>query len=246
MWIDEIRSRVRENRRLQDSDITESIQQAFNEYSGYYQHIVSEDYVTTSSSEYTLPTNWKTNFSYIISLEYPTAEVLAADNPTNLPIPAYRETSEYSVVTTSTTSSLYLFFDIDEGETYRLKYVIPYSSESVSDVPTNHVGALMNLATSYVLVKLAAIFAQSSDYSLEAETVDYKSHSKQYLEQAEWYRKRWEQVAGLSADGTAEGFVDPSQSGSYCTTKTIEREGKHSYRMFRPSYERTAYNTSRT
>lgn len=235
MWIDQLRSRVRESKRLTDDDINESIEQALSEYGGYYPYHVDVTVTSTGDSSYALPTNWVNGFSSIISLEYPLAEILIESNPNDYPIPAIRETTDYSIVG----KTLHLMFEFPENEELRYTYVLPHDSESIESIPSHYKGAVMNLSTSYLLMKLAAIFAQSSDYRLAAEAVDYQNRADDYLEQARWYRQRWEQVLGIgeySTDPNDNVFDVGETERSSSVLRHVEIDSRH--RMFRPSYSR--------
>jgi len=97
IWLEYLQSRLKEYESLTENDIRESLEQAFNEYSGYHQKRRTTTIMYTDSKFITLPEDWKPGFSYICSLEYPLASVLIESNPNNLPIPAIRETTDYQL-----------------------------------------------------------------------------------------------------------------------------------------------------
>jgi len=240
MWIDDIRSRIQEHERLEESDIVECIDQALGEYSGYFPKTSETDIPSDESYTYAMPGDWTTGFSYIVRVEYPLTEDLLVDNPESYPIPAIREPSDYQISDLGVTKLLYAFFEVPTGESIRMRYVVPYTYDDASSVPSHHTGAVVNLATSYALCKMAAVYSQSVYYELEAEAVDYKSRASDYLKQASWYRKRYEEVLGI--EGSTKGtLVDGEQENfGESTAQLKELEVDYTHRMFRPSYYRVA------
>jgi len=237
MWIDEIRSRVQEDKRLKESDIIGAIEQALNEYSGYYPNNAYSLVISNGTSSYDLPNNWSNGFSVIHALEYPLAENLLIDNPQHYPIPAIRELSDYFVQN----EKLYIQFSVPDTESFRVYYTVPYTMDSSLDIAPHHQSAIINLATSYALTKLGVIFAQTVDYQFDAEAVDYKDRNNEYIKQATWYRNRWEQVMGLgsyAANNDDNAFEVGTEAPSYSYTRQFNRTNQYHYRMFQPTYER--------
>jgi hypothetical protein len=235
MWIDQIRSRVREDKRLTNDDIQESISQALTEYSGYYPNEQVYNITCDNSLAYSLPTEWIRGFSQINSIEYPITEELVVSNPNGYSIPAFRETSDYII----SDEKLYLLFDVSQDDIVRIRYIIPYTSDDLTDIPVHHEGAILNLSTSYTLAKLASIFAQTTDHSFSAEAVDYKDRSTEYLKLTTWYRNRWEQVMGFGSYANDDNVFDiGTEPAPSVYLKKFDVEARYQHRMFRPSYEK--------
>lgn len=238
-WLEEIRSRVQENRRLLDPDIEEVMMQALDEYSGYQPQYIDIAYVSDGTKTYNVPMNWINNFSQIITVEYPLAETLIVSNPNNYPIPAIREVSDYSLLTVTTPYKVLLYFEIPLGESFRMRYSIPYTINDYELLPGHYRSAVINLATAYAFLKLSSIYAQSTDLNLQAESVDYKERASEYTRLANWYKDRWELVMGLGKYASDKGdnlfdAGDNKESRSYIKSFAISRE----HRMFKPSNER--------
>jgi hypothetical protein len=239
MWIDQLQSRLREHKRLEEHDIEESLVQALNEYNGYYPAVMN--YVIESSGVQILdlPDTWVSKFSAISKLEYPLAEDLLIDNPSGYPIPAIHEESDYCIQIIGEEEKLIVLFDFPTGTNLRIYYMTPYTVDNCESIPYHHQGAILNLATSYALAKLAAVYSQSVKYEVQADTVDYRSRISEYLGQASWYRDKWEQVMLLGKYATdttvrTEYGVDQVQIGIIKErTYVVDR----THRLFHPSYE---------
>ena len=238
-WLEEIRSRVQENRRLFDSDIEESIRQALDEYSGYQPQYIDAKITSNGLNSYDVPILWKNDFSRIITMEYPLAEVLIIDNPDNFPIPAIREIQDYSLLTVTSPYKILVHFNIPENDSFRIRYTIPYTIDDYNSIPGHYRSAVINLATAYTFLKLSSIYAQSTDLNLQAESVDYKERASEYIRLANWYKDRWELVMGLGkyASDKEDNIFDTddnTSSRSYIKSFAINRD----HRMFKPSNER--------
>ena len=241
-WLEEIRSRVQENRRLLNTDIEESMLQALDEYSGYQPNYTDVMLVSNGTKVFTIPEQWKNGFSQIVTVEYPLAENLILDNPNNYPIPAIRETSDYSLLTVTNPYKLLITFDVPIDDTIRIRYTLPYTLSDYENIPGHYRSAVINLATAYSLLKLSSIYAQSTDLNLQAESVDYKERASEYTRLANWYKDRWELVMGLG-----KYAIDKEDNMFDADDKTISRSYLKSYainrdhRMFRPSNERKRF-----
>lgn len=244
IWIDHLHSRLKEHSQLDEEDIKESLSQAFSEYNGYHQRENVVSLVSDGSGIFELPSTWDNEFSRIENVEYPLAEDLMESNPSGYPIPAMHETSDYAVHTIEDAVKLVVFFECDDGDTLRMFYSLPYSIDTAEMVPAHHQGALLNLATSYALAKLAAVYSQSVMYDIEAEAIDYKGRASEYLKQATWYRDLWEQMLGIgkySGKETAFGQdIDDDSSSGFVASAVFPVDRSH--RMFKPSYEKPAPN----
>lgn len=242
-YLEEIRSRVQENRRLLNTDIDESMIQALDEYSGYQPQYKDVMLLSSGNKVFDIPEGWQSGFSQIIAVEYPLAETLILDNPENYPIPAIRETSDYSILNVTTPYKLLIVFDVPIGEFIRIRYSLPYTITDYETIPGHYRSAVINLATAYALLKLSSIYAQSTDLNLQAESVDYKERASEYTRLANWYKDRWELVMGLG-----KYAIDKEDNMFDADDKTISRSYLKSYainrdhRMFKPSNERKRFS----
>ncbi len=243
LWIDHLQSRLQEHSQIHTDDIQESLVQAFNEYSGYHQYTQTHDITSTGENIVSLSSSWVQGYSRIENIEYPLTEVLMDSNPEGYPIPAYQEPSGYNIQTISNEQKLVILFNFPIDSVLRVHYFIPYTIHLAAYVPHHHRGAILNLATSYALAKLSAVYSQSIRYDIEADAVDYKGRASEYLKQASWYRDLWEKNLGIgkyaSEDTDFGQDIDEDTTG-YIASKTLEVDRQS--RLFRPSYERKAYN----
>lgn len=238
MIIDQLQSRVKESERLTVSDLEECIIQAVNEYSGYYPRRMSVSLTSDGTRVYSLPIDWKEQFSYIEYLEYPRTEELLTSNPYKYPIPAIREASDYRVHRIHGHDTLLIMFDVPATEMLEITYCIPYTQDTICDLPQHHYTAFLNVATSYAFLKIAAIYGQSVNYQIGAEAVDYQNKTTEFIKQATWYRDRWEQFAGLGKYADNEKneptVNNPTVGLVYQKSISINRASQ----LFRPSYAR--------
>lgn len=249
LWFDQLQSRLQDKDHLSEDDLSESIQQALNEYNGYFPKACTITIKSSGEKVYALPDNWLSGISQLQYLEYPLVDVLIVSNPNNYPIPAYRTTNDYKVCLIQNEPRLYLLFDIPKDEYFCISYTIHHTIDALESIPAHHSAAVLNLATSYILMKLASLYSQSIMVELQAEAVDFKSKSKMYQEQSGYYRDLWEKMMSIGK------YLDQRNSNQFlnddayvsCPSSvskrfTIDRR----FRMFRPSYEGYSFRYNST
>lgn len=103
------------------------------------------------------------------------------------------------------------------GENFLAWYTAQHTlTAATSTIPPAHDDALAELAASYCCEKLASIYAQSIDATLQADTVDRRGVVDYYRSLAKDLRKTFEAMAAVSPPsraGLAVADLNPSFSG---------------------------------
>jgi hypothetical protein len=144
---------------------------------------------------------WKDGLSAILEIVYPWSATT--------PIPPVLDATRYAVIRLST--GLFLrFFDVTP--TTPSKFHVLYSSahllsESASSILDAEVEAFADLATAYACDALASYYSQSTDGSLQADTVAHLTKAQEYRAQAKQWRNAYlAKLGGDAADSPAAGI----------------------------------------
>ena len=147
-------------------------------------------------------TAWVEGLSSILEIVYP----WSATTPT----PTVLDSSEYVVIRLST--GVYLRF-LSATPTAAEKFHVLYTgahvlTEATSSVPAGDMEALADLATAYACDALAGFYSQSTDGSIQADTVAHLTKAQEYRAQAKRWRDAYlAKIGGDSADGPAAGVA---------------------------------------
>lgn len=131
---------------------------------------------------------WIEGFSTIVSMEYP-----AGDRP-----PTYLDPREISIDWISATEKKLILSETtpQTGKTARLLYTTRREVEA--DVLLTDVDAVVKLAAAYCCRALAGLYAQTSDSTIGADVVNYRTKSQEYTSLADKFEKEY--LAQMGSD----------------------------------------------
>ena len=193
MLIDLVKEKVKDaSGRLTDlDDYLPAIDAAVARYGKHRPLEVVEDLDGDGGSDLALPESWVAEFSQIRRVEYP-----VGSNPE-----ALLEADEWSLYRAPDGLKLRLRWDKPEvGESLRLTYTAPRLE---ADIPAGDLDAVACLAASICLRALAAVYGQTSDPTIQADSVNYQSKTDQYRRLADALEERFNLQLGVDARGTA-------------------------------------------
>lgn len=178
------------------------IQEAVKIYSKHRPRVVVKDITGDGTYDYSISTSlasWIKGFSIIKSIEYPADE---RD-------PSYLEDDEYAVYEKEAGQYLRLFADMPSAiEKIRVAYTaLHILSESQDTVPAIDEDAICNLAASLCSQALASVYAATSDSTIGADSVNYRTKSQEYSSRAREQKKIYLEHLGIK-----EGEVAPSSA----------------------------------
>ena len=130
---------------------------------------------------------WIEGFSSVVSLEYPTG-----DRPQT-----FLDPREIRIDFTDATTKKLLLDETTPGtgKTMRIRYTTRREVEA--DVLDTDIDAIAKLAASLCCRALAGFYAQTSDSTIGADVVNYRTKSQEYTTLADKYEKDYEQqIAG--------------------------------------------------
>jgi len=191
--IDRVKDKVKDDSgRLSDlADYAPAIEAALAGYSKHKPRTLVRDLSGTGGHDLALPAEWDPEFSSILRVEYPAGRVPAALIPAD----------EWAL------------YQDPAGEMLRLPYCTPNATETVrvaftaireeAEVPTGDLDAVANLAAAACCETLANIFAQTSDPTIAADVVNYRSKSSEFAARAKRLRDLYGDHLGIDADGGA-------------------------------------------
>lgn len=187
-----IRGKVKDDStKLSDpDDLFSAAAEALNRYSKARPLEVVADLPGTDSHDCALPADWMDGFSTFIQVEYPIDAVPAR-------IIARRF---YQLYAAPTGKKLRLWnANPTAAEFVRLTYTILHSEHTV---PAVDIEAVANLAASLCLRQLAAAFGQTSDSTINADVVNYRSKADEFRRLADSFEGLYKSHLGITGDDT--------------------------------------------
>lgn len=145
---------------------------------------------------------WEDGFSVIRSIEFPVGDIP----------PTYLLEDQWLVYRTPTGLKLMVMGFIPQAsDTMRVIWTVRHSPGTAGQTPTpttipdSDFEAVCDLASAMCCEKLAAIYAQTRDPSIQADAVNYRTKSQEYLTLAKALRQRYFDHIGIEEDGTGKG-----------------------------------------
>ena len=154
------------------ADYDAAISEALNSYSGNRPRLVVADIPGSGVTDYATPTGWVEGLSVVESIEYPAGqnpEIILDDDDWRL----YRSPAGLKIRLIEATPQA--------GETIRILYTAGHTEASILIMDFEAVG---NLAASICLRMLAAAYGQSSDSTIMADSVNYRSKGDEFARRA--------------------------------------------------------------
>lgn len=193
MLYDLVTGKVKDSaKKLDDpADFNAAIKEALNRYSKNKPLVLVSDLTGNGTNDLTLPAEWLTGLSGVESVEYPVGSV-----PESL-----LDSRDYKLYQTPT------------GQKLRLLTVKPSTLESVrisfssahvdeTTVLATDIEAIANLAASVCCRQLAAIYGNTSDPTIQADSVNYRSKSADYTSLANKLEAQYKTALGIKDDDT--------------------------------------------
>lgn len=167
------------------ADYDQHISAAVNRYSRHRPGISVADISGNGTHDYSLPSGWNDEFSLIESFEYPVGDVPAT----------MLENDKYEIYQTPTDKKLRLKDAVPSAaQTFRVKFTV---LRTVTTIPDGDVDAFTWLTSALCLEALANIYAQTSDSTLSADAVNYRSKSQEFAGRAKSLMKLYKDHMGL-------------------------------------------------
>jgi hypothetical protein len=171
-------------------DLLASATEALNRYSKARPLEVVTDLLGSDSHDVELPIDWIDGFSAVLQVEFPTGRV-----PANV-----IDRRDYSIYAGPAGKKLrILIAQPDVDESVRVTYTLLHSEDSV---PAGDLEAVANLAASVCCLVLAAKYGNTSDPTIQADVVNYRSKIDEYRRLAQHYEGLYNAYLGIKDDDT--------------------------------------------
>lgn len=198
LLIDQVFGKVKDDSgRLTDSaDYQPAIDAALETYSKDRPRTVVVDSVGAGTHDVALPDDWVEEFSTVKQVEYPVDEVEPVLVPKDL-FTVYRKPSGEVLRLFGSTP--------DADEAVRITITVPRTE---STIVTGDLDAVASLAAANCCELLANIFAQTSDPTIQADVVNYRTKSGEFAARAKALRKIYTNHMGIKdGDGAPASTV---------------------------------------
>lgn len=190
--IDLIRSKVKDDSgKLSDpDDLTSACTEALNRYSKARPLEVVVDIPGSGNHDVDLPIDWIEGFSSILQVEYPVDQV-----------PARIIERRFCQLYASPTGKKLRIWTINPtaAEMVRPTYTILHSEDSV---PVVDLEAVANMGASVCCLALAARCGNTSDPTIQADVVNYRSKAAEFIRVAKEYEGLYKSHLGIKDDDT--------------------------------------------
>lgn len=187
---------------LDDATVQEGIKDAVADYSRVRPKVYTEEFAGADTYYYALGTtlsHWDDDFSQILQVEYPAADVSDDETPTVLD-------ADHDWEIYRTSDAVYLrFITVQPTSSYnvRVVYTAPRTwstdADPTVDIPSNHFYAVCWLAASKLLDPAGTYFARSravDEFSMDS--VNWNTVTAEYRRQSERYLQWYKEALGLS------------------------------------------------
>ena len=170
------------------ADYDAKVAAAINQYSKYRAAVAVADIQGAGVHDYTLPVNWNDEFSAVTGVEYPAGQV-----PEEM-----LDLDDWSIYQSPTVKKLRIKnYTPSTGETIRVTFTI---LRTATTIPAVDVESLCQLAAALCLEELANLFAQMSDSTIDADSVNYRTKSAEFAARAKRMMQLAKEHLGLKED----------------------------------------------
>ncbi|GER92684.1 hypothetical protein A45J_0402 [hot springs metagenome] len=169
-------------------DYDRNIAAAIAIYSKHRPNLKVVDITGNGGHDYDLPSGWIDEFSVIKSIEYPIGDVPATliDN------------DKYEIYQSPTAKKIRLINDTPSAsESFRVTFT---TLRTDTTIPDGDIDALCNLASALCLEELANAYAQTSDSTIAADSVNYRTKSFDFAQRAKRLMQLYKEHMGIRED----------------------------------------------
>jgi hypothetical protein len=171
-------------------DYARNIDAAIKIFSRHRPDVSVVDITGDGTHDYALPSGWVEGFSIIKSIEYPVDNV-PADILDNEEYEIYQAVAAKKVRLINYSPSAY--------DTFRVAFTVPRLEATI---PENDEDALCNLAASLCLEALANAYTQTSDSTIGADSVNWRTKGYEFGQRAKQFMKLYKEHMGIKEDDT--------------------------------------------
>lgn len=180
-------------------DYSRNISSAIKRYSKHRPDVAVKDIASSDGHDLDLPAGWSEGFSVVTAIEHPIGNV-----PVSLIDP-----EDYGLYQSPAGKKIRLAADsLPSNDKVRVSFTIPRSATTVPDID---VDAVCNLAAALCLEDLANVYLQTSDPTIAADVVNYRTKSSEASARAKRLMQLYKDHMGLKEDDTtppASAIVD--------------------------------------
>ena len=180
--------------RLSQTDLDEFLKRASEIFGNDRPRAVMADITATGVFDYPLPSDWDNDESVALRVEFPAGE----QDPKIIPI------DEWMVYRSATGAYKLRFLETSPNNgIIRLIYTIPHVlNPATNTLPDSAFMAAIYKAAQLACESLAAQYARTSDPTISADVVNYRTKSQEFSDRAKDFRNRYEaEIARNAAMG---------------------------------------------
>lgn len=182
--------------RLSPADLDEFLKRAAEIFSAHRPRVVMADIPATGAFDYAVPSDWDLDESIAQRVEF----------PADLQEPRIIPDDEWMVYRSATGVHKLRFLETTPiNGTIRFTYTIPYVlSPTVNTLPDASFMAVIYKAAELACEGLAAQYARTSDPTLNADVVNYRTKSQEFSDRAKDFLSRY--AAEIQKDAARGGI----------------------------------------
>ncbi|MCU7877140.1 MAG: hypothetical protein KZQ84_10120 [Candidatus Thiodiazotropha sp. (ex Lucinoma borealis)] len=174
--------------KLTPDDIDSAIDMAVTRYSKDRPNIAVQDEAAPGGQRLNLPTDWVAGFSDIQAIEYPIGQVPVS------------ELDSWQIYQAPSGEEVLLPDNIESGEQIRFRFTVFHQLDNTSDtIPLGDFEAVASYAAALCCDQLATFYSGDTDSTIQADSVDHGSKSRQFSSRAGKLRKRYYNELGIDA-----------------------------------------------
>jgi hypothetical protein len=202
-----------ESGKLVDQDYQDAIGAALKRYSKHRPRILVDDIPGDGGHDYALPQLWSDGLSAIQSVEF----------PADLVPEVMLDSRDYRLYATPAGNKLRIpYITPTADEIIRVTYNGLHTEESL---PEGDIEAVASLAASTCCSQLAAIFGQTSDPTIQADVVNYRSKTDEFRRLADYLEGQYKEHLGIKAGDTTSAAMATSPPAEERRSRLTHRRG---------------------
>ena len=173
-------------------DYKGAVSEALKRYAKHRPRVLVADLPGTGAADLALPTGWSDGFSALHSLEYPVGKIPETFlDPRDFKL--YRSPAGLKIRLLTVIPTV--------AQTVRATYTALHADETT--VSAVDMDAVANLAAAVCLRLLAAKFGQTSDPTLQADVVNYRSKADEFRRLADAFEALYNEQLGIGKESHA-------------------------------------------
>lgn len=178
---------------LSSVQIKEFIVKALSFHSKNVPRYVVAEITGDGGYEYSLPATFYNGFSMIKTIEFPSGER----------VPVYLKDTDWIVYENVSGKEIRFLYDSPSAsQTFLLTFSVPFLESTINEIPDNDATPFCYLAASLCSKALSMYYSQTSNPTINVDSINRKSKGKEYETRADMLYEQYATFFGITKKGS--------------------------------------------